>query len=186
MHKHGFIPLNPLKKWSCEISCNIGESQRFKEVRPKDCISILFHSYEILREYKARSKCWFVMARHWWRGILYFMSTGFLLGVIIKFLCLSFFSHCYDKMPRWKQLKGEWVFLPQQTLEAVAHTASTVTKQSGANACWRSAHFLHFMQSGIPAQGMALPTVEMGLPISVSIIKVSSTGMPRIPSPRWF
>lgn len=71
-------------------------------------------------------------------------------------------SRCVPAQPT-QQLYGV------QELEGAGHTASTVKEQSVTHT-----RFLHGFLCRIPAQGIVLPTVRMGLLTSINAIKTQA------------
>lgn len=71
-------------------------------------------------------------------------------------------SH-HDREVTGTRAQGSW-----------AHTLSQEWERDGR---WCPAHFLLFIQSGIPTQGMVLATTRVGLPISVNVIKMIPHGL---------
>lgn len=67
-------------------------------------------------------------------------------------------------------LRAQFVVVGQswlQELEATCHDASH-SQEGERDGCWGSAHFLLFIPSATPAQGMEPPTFRVALPFSIN------------------
>lgn len=167
------------------MTCNTGESQSFKEVRPKDCITILFHSYEILRECKPRGKCRSVIARDWWGRDSLFHEHRIPAGGDNKVLCLSFFSHCYDKMQHQGGRGSCGSQFKVQTIRGQRLVSWHL--QSGSRGQWMHASpqlpFSTYLVPD-PSQEM-IPCIISGSSLLNYCNQTNPTSMPRGWPPQW-
>lgn len=91
---------------------------------------------------------------------------------------ISYFSHCYTKMPDQRNFREEGFIWAQTQRPVLRRRESTAAGAWGGwshgshspeaerepSLCWCSARFLLFIQSETPAHQMALPTLRVGLP----------------------